>query len=88
MAHSMSESVTGLRRVATLWQLAWNENRLSCVVYRNADGFQLSIESLTAVVITEPFSMQPRALARSQALRAALKRQGWQEVLAAPDPIF
>jgi hypothetical protein len=30
-------------------------------------------------VIAERFEIQPRALARAQALRNALKRRGWRE---------
>ena len=75
----MSGSASGQRRVATLWQLALNGNQLSCVVYRTETSFELSIESPTAVVIAEPFDLQPRALARAQALRDALKRRGWSE---------
>ena len=75
----MSESRGVPRRVATLWELAWNGNQLSCVVNRTNDGFELSVESPTAVVITERFDLQPRAMARAHALRDALKRRGWIE---------
>jgi len=75
----MAEPGTGSRRVATLWQLAWDGNHVSCVVYRSDRGFELSVESPTAVVITERFDLQPRALARAHALRDALKRLGWSE---------
>jgi len=68
-----------MRPVATLWQLAWNNDRLSCTVYRNAQGLQLRLESPTAVILSEPFELQPRTFARTQALRASLKRRGWQE---------
>jgi hypothetical protein len=79
----MSESGAGSRRVATLWQLVWNDNQLWCVVNRTDRGFELAVESPTAVVITERFDLQPRALARAQALREALKRRGWSEAAAA-----
>ena len=69
-----------MRPVATLWQLALGKDRLFCTVYRADEGLQLRIETATAVILTEPFDMQPRALARTQALRAALKRRGWQEL--------
>ena len=75
----MAGSRTRPRLVATLWQLAWNGNRVSCVVYRTDCGFELSVESPTAVVITERFDLRPRALARSNALRDALRRRGWTE---------
>jgi hypothetical protein len=68
------------RPVATLWQLAMNDDRLVCTVYRCHDGLQLRVESATTVIVSEPFELQPRTLARSQALRASLKRRGWQEL--------
>jgi hypothetical protein len=68
-------------RLATLWNLTWNGERLACVVYRSADGrMQLRVEADDAVVIDERFELQPRMLARAQALREALKRRGWEEV--------
>lgn len=67
------------RPVATLWQLAWNDDRLFCTVYRNDQGLQLRLESPTAVILSEAFELQPRSFARTQALRASLKRRGWQE---------
>jgi hypothetical protein len=68
-------------RLATLWNLTWNGDTLACVVYRSADGrMQLRVESDDAVVIDERFELQPRMLARAQALREALKRRGWEEV--------
>jgi hypothetical protein len=67
--------------LATLWNLTWNGDRLACVVYRGADGrMQLRVESDDAVVIDERFELQPRMLARAQALREALKRRGWEDV--------
>jgi hypothetical protein len=68
------------RPVATLWQLAWNDDRIFCTVYRSNDGLQLRVESATTVILSEPFELQPRTLARTQALRASLKRRGWQEL--------
>src|SRR5688572_26201608 len=62
------------RPLATLWNLAWHEDRLVCVVYRTAAGMELCVESPDAIVVSERFDLQPRALARAQALRAALKR--------------
>ena len=67
------------RPVATLWQLAWEDDRLSCVVYRSNAGLQLRLESPTTVILSEPFELQPRVLARMQALRDSLKRRGWRE---------
>ena len=62
-----------------LWQLAWNEDRLWCSVYRRNHRLHLRVESGTAIIVTEPFDLEPRALARAQALREALKRRGWSE---------
>ena len=67
------------RPVATLWQLALNDDRLFCTVYRGDQGLQLRVESPTAVILSEAFDLQPRSFARTQALRASLKRRGWQE---------
>ena len=67
------------RPVATLWRLALNDDRLFCTIYRHDDGFQLRVESATTVILTEPFELQPRTFARTQALRASLKRRGWKE---------
>ena len=67
------------RPVATLWQLSLDQQRLSCTVYRSGSGFQLRVESASSIILTEPFDLEPRIFARSQALRASLKRRGWQE---------
>jgi hypothetical protein len=69
----------GARPVATLWQLAWNDDRLFCSIYRHESGFQLRLESATTVILSEPCDLQPRTFARTQALRASLKRRGWKE---------
>ena len=53
--------------------------RLSCVVYHDGKGMELRIESETSVILAEPFNMQPRAMARTRALRESLKRRGWKE---------
>ena len=65
--------------MATLWQLALAKDRLFCTVYRNEEGLQLRLESATAVLMSEPFDLQPRMMARTQALRESLKRRGWRE---------
>jgi hypothetical protein len=65
--------------LATLWQLAWKQDRLSCSVYRDGERLQLRLESPTAVILAEPFDLLPRTLARTQALRESLKRRGWHE---------
>ena len=69
----------GERLLATLWELAWNDERISCTIYRRDDGFQLRLESTTTVLLTEAVELQPRTFARTQALRASLKRRGWRE---------
>jgi hypothetical protein len=69
----------GAGRLATLWNLAWDGDRLACRVYRADGQMQLKIESADAVVITESFDLGPRALARAHALRDALKRRGWRD---------
>jgi hypothetical protein len=58
-----------------------NDDRLCCSVYQSESGWQLRVESDTAVIMTEPFELQPRAVARSHALRDSLKRRGWRESL-------
>ena len=72
-------SNAGETPLAVLWELEWNENRLVCAVYRRANGLQLRVESARAVIVSEPFVIEPRALARAQALREDLKRRGWTE---------
>jgi len=65
--------------IATLWELAWNDDRLTCAVYRQDGGLQLRLESPTTTILSEPFDLQPRMLARSRALRNSLKRRGWRD---------
>jgi hypothetical protein len=65
--------------IATLWELAWKDDRLTCAVYRRDGVLQLRVESATATILSEPFDLQPRMLARSQALRNSLKRRGWHD---------
>ena len=65
--------------VATLWQLAWDTERLSCAVYRDGEQLELRVQSPHAVIVAEQFDLQPRALARAHALRDALKRRGWTD---------
>lgn len=66
--------------IAVLWRMALNDDRVSCVVYREERGLLLQVESPAAAILTEPFELQPRMLARSQALRKSLQRRGWREV--------
>ena len=65
--------------IATLWQLAWNDERLCCAVYRSGAGYELRLESATRTVLTEPFDLQPRMISRTNALKRSLKRRGWRE---------
>jgi len=67
------------RPVATLWQLVLNDDRVFCTIYRHEAGLQLRVESPTAVIVSEPFELQPRTFARTQALRDSLKRRGWKD---------
>ena len=68
------------RPVATLWQMGLNDDRVRCTVYRDANGLQIRVESPTAVIVSEPFELQPRTFARSQALRDSLRRRGWTDL--------
>jgi hypothetical protein len=67
-------------RVTTLWNLNFREARVRCVVYHGVKGMELRLESADGTIFTEPFDMQPRAFARTKALRESLKRRGWKEV--------
>ena len=67
------------RPIATLWQLVLKNDLIFCTVYRIETGLRLRVESPTAVIVSEPFELQPRTFARSQALRDSLKRRGWQD---------
>ena len=66
------------RPVATLWQLAWNEDQLSCAIYRGERGLELRLETGGKTVLAEPFELGPRMISRSEALKRSLKRRGWQ----------
>lgn len=78
----MADNAPGGQLIATLWSLSWKENLVVCRVYRTEDGFQLSVESPTAVIVRERFDLEPRALTRAQGLRDALKRRGWVDAAA------
>lgn len=71
---------SGTGPVAKLWQLGWNDARIACTVHHSADGFEIRLESPTAVILTESFMLEPRMLARTDALRAALIRRGWRDL--------
>ena len=66
------------RPVATLWQLAWNKDQLSCAIYRARQGLELRIETGGKTLLTEPFELGPRMISRSEALKRSLKRRGWR----------
>jgi hypothetical protein len=68
------------RTVATLWRLACETGEVSCVVYRDDAGMELRVESPAGTILSEPFDLQPKAMARTQALRASLIRRGWREL--------
>jgi hypothetical protein len=57
--------------VSTLWNLTFNQQHLRCVVYRSVNGMELRLESPAGVILTEPFDMEPRALAKTKALGIA-----------------
>ncbi len=71
-------------RVSTLWNLSFNGDRVTCVIYHGSHGMELRLESPTGIILSEPFDMQPRALARTRALRESLERRGWRD--ANPKP--
>ena len=67
----------GTGRLATLWTLAWDKDRLTCAIHRTDTGLRLTIETGDAEVLSEGFDFTPRALSRAKALREALTRRGW-----------
>jgi hypothetical protein len=66
--------------VATLWSLSWNGDRISCVVYRAAKGLEMRLESGTHTILSEPFEIRPKVLARVRALKLSLERRGWLDL--------
>jgi hypothetical protein len=79
-------TLTSVGHISTLWNLTFNNQHLRCVVYRDVDGLELRLESPAGVILSEPFEMEPRALARTRALRESLKRRGWEEVPVTVSP--
>jgi len=65
-----------------LWDLAWEGDRLSCAVYKAGSGLEMRLESGAKTILTEPFQIQPRALARVRALKRSLERRGWRDTIA------
>jgi hypothetical protein len=63
--------------LAVLWRLQLNDSRIMCRVYRDGAGLRLCVESPTAVIVQEPFEIEPRAVARARLLCETLKRRGW-----------
>ena len=80
MTPSLKADGDGARPVATLWRLTWNGDLLPCSANPAGEGLELRLESAAAVILAEPFELQPRALAKTQSLRESLKRRGWQEL--------
>jgi hypothetical protein len=72
--------------LAVLWRLQLNDSRIACRVYRDGGRLQLCVESATAVIVREPFELEPRAVARARLLRENLKRRGWIDEPAASRP--
>ena len=79
-------TLTSVGYISTLWNLTFNNQHLRCVVYRDVNGLELRLESPAGVILSEPFEMEPRALARTRALRESLKRRGWEEVPVTVSP--
>jgi len=77
-------TITRDRPIVTLWSLTWKNDSVRCVIYQRENGMQLRLESPTAVILSEPFDMQPRSLARTKALRDSLKRRGWKDAEEQP----
>jgi hypothetical protein len=71
--------------VAVLWRLQLNGSHIVCRVYRDGARLQLCVESPTAVIVREPFELEPRAVARARMLCESLKRRGWVDG-PHPDP--
>jgi hypothetical protein len=73
--------------LAVLWRLQLNDSRIACRVYRDGGRLQLCVESATAVIVREPFELEPRAMARARMLRENLKRRGWVDDPAPESPV-
>jgi hypothetical protein len=59
--------------------MTFNRHQVSCAIYRGATGMEMRLESAAGVILSEPFDMEPRAFARTRALRQSLKRRGWRD---------
>ncbi len=79
-------SSPGHAPLAVLWRLRLNDDRIACRVYREGTTLQLCVESPSAVIVREPFELEPRALARARMLRANLERRGWSEDIIGTGP--
>jgi hypothetical protein len=66
--------------IATLWQLAWKDDLLSCAVYKVGKGLEMRLEAGPRTLFAEPFELGPRMVARAHALRQSLMRRGWREL--------
>jgi hypothetical protein len=69
-----------LHPIATLWQLTWQDDLLSCAVYKAGKGLEMRLEAGTRTLFAEPFELGPRMVARAHALRQSLLRRGWREL--------
>ena len=63
-----------------LWQLTWNDDLLSCAVYKSSKGLEMRLEAGSRTLFAEPFELGPRMVQRTQALRRSLMRRGWKEL--------
>jgi hypothetical protein len=63
-----------------LWQLAWDDDLISCAVYKAGKGLEMRLEAGTRTLFCEPFELGPRMVSRAQALRRSLVRRGWREL--------
>jgi hypothetical protein len=65
--------------VARLWDLSWEDDRISCAVYRAGKGLELRLRSGRKTLLAEPFELGPRMLSRVEMLKQSLKRRGWRD---------
>lgn len=68
--------------VSVLWEVEWAGARLRCAVYREGSGLCLRVESGDAVIVEEPFVIEPRAMRRARLLQRSLVRRGWRDAAA------
>jgi hypothetical protein len=66
--------------IATLWQLSWNDDQLSCAVYKSQTGLEMRLEAGSQILFSQPMELGPRMVSRMDALRRSLKRRGWKDL--------